>query len=178
MELLDQPSIVLERLDLEVYISNVGMTDVKGMSMENEPKTCTTLRELVLRQCYDSTGSEGFWSSLFRRCGRLKKVQVFKCIGIGHRLAQDMLVYMPHLDEICLGEGDGVADNPNDAAPLWITHAMVEGREVAVEFGTETIDALSKHTSTLEMLDIYLEQTSRPSAQFVHQSTYHSIHGL
>jgi len=158
MDLLDQRSIALERLELVVYISNMRRTDAMGEPMENGPKTCRTLKELVFIQFEYNAGAEGFWSLLLGRCGRVKKVQVLECIGPVQSLAQGMVAHMPHLDEIRLGDDGDVVNKPDDAAMAALLSGSRKGWKVVrlrSEFGTTTIDALSKHSSTLMLLDIW-----------------------
>ena len=152
MHLLDQPSIALERLELEVTISNM----IEDEPMENEPETCTTLRELVFCQYYPDTDTETFLSMLFRRCGRVEKFQLVECIGPVDQLSQGMLSYMPDLKEISLGD-EGEDDEPDDAAMATLLSGSRHGWKIVrlrSRLGTEAIDALLKHTSTLELLDI------------------------
>jgi len=154
MDLLDLRSVVLEMLDLEVCIPNM---EIKIEPTENEPKTCTSLRELVFFLVEYNTGTEEFWSSLFRRCGRVEKLQVEECIGFDQRLLQGMLDYMPDLNEISLGDDGDEAIELDDAAIGTLLAGSRKGWKVVrlrSEFGSAAIDALSKHTSTLELLEI------------------------
>ncbi|KAK3811120.1 MAG: hypothetical protein J3Q66DRAFT_58918 [Benniella sp.] len=155
MDVLDRRSVVLERLRLNVRIPNM---ETKVEPMEHEPKTCTSLRELLFYRVEYNTGAEEFWSSLFRRCGRVEKLQVESWIGSVQRLAQGMLAYMPDLNEISLGHGNDEVIGLDDAAVGTLLSGSRKGWKVVrsrLYFGRAAIDALSKHTSTLELLDIW-----------------------
>ena len=154
MDLLDLHSVVLERLDLGVRIPNM---EIKVEPTENEPKTCTSLRELVFFLVEYNTGTEEFWSSLFRRCGRVEKLHVEECIGFDQRLLQGMLDYMPDLNEISLGDDQEELVELDDATIGTLLAGSRKGWKVVrlrSELGRAAIHALSKHTSTLELLDI------------------------
>jgi len=155
MDLLDQPSIVLKKLELGVKQSSTRMRYVEGKLMEMVPQTCVSLRELVLHKYNDDADSEAFWSSLFQRCGRVEKLRVDECLGSAQRLAQDMLAYMPNLREISFGRGVRARPMP-DGASATLLSGSCNGWKVArlqSNFSGDTIDALSKHSSTLEWLD-------------------------
>ncbi|KAK3811121.1 MAG: hypothetical protein J3Q66DRAFT_58920 [Benniella sp.] len=81
MDVLDLRSVVLEKLNLYVRISNM---ETKVELMENEPKTCTSLRELLFYRVEFNTGPRSFGRRCsgdvvaWRNCGYSNALDLFK----------------------------------------------------------------------------------------------------
>ncbi|KAK3811129.1 MAG: hypothetical protein J3Q66DRAFT_351100 [Benniella sp.] len=158
MELLDQCT-VMETLELGLHTTFSGTTDVKDKQMESEPKSWTSLKELILFQCNDSTEANAFWLWLLRGCSQVERVRIDKYSGTAQGFVQGMLAHMPHLCEISLGGfflGRGYIPDNVVATLLsgsrngWKSVRLLSSRNV----GITLMDALAKHYSTLEVLEL------------------------
>ncbi|KAK3811124.1 MAG: hypothetical protein J3Q66DRAFT_443373 [Benniella sp.] len=134
MDFLGQRSIVLETIELRLRakISNSRMRRAEGEHMRGIPKSCTSLKELILDIQTDNTDADAFLPSLLRRCGGVEKLRVDRCLGSAQRLAQGMMAYMPNLCEINLDHCSCPYRRMSDDTintPLRMIQCM-EGREV------------------------------------------------
>ncbi|KAF9979001.1 hypothetical protein BGZ65_006772 [Modicella reniformis] len=113
--LLNRCSTNLETLTLEaleVKVTEVdegeGRKDLRGDYYEDEEGSDEVewqLKRLKLKKCFDYTDPNGFWSWLWRRCNRLKALEVCETGDIICNLTEGMLTHMPDLTEIHLGWG-------------------------------------------------------------------------
>ena len=162
MNLLDRCSAILKKLELSIKIKNSGGSDdwdgeEQTMGQDND---WTSLKELTLDSFTESTDARRFWSWIFRRCGRVEKLEVREILGAAQVLAQDMLTHMPNLTEITLGSSShyshGGMDDKDVAELLsgsrkgWRVLKVCNSADVK----TMAVAALQKHSSTLESLVI------------------------
>ncbi|KAK3810927.1 MAG: hypothetical protein J3Q66DRAFT_350546 [Benniella sp.] len=178
--LLNQCPITLEKLALELTIrfgekvSDFGDEegDEQGEEEDDgdeqdeaaEPEW-VSLKELSLRLWRDDSDQQPtrFWTWLFRRCGRVERLEITKVRGDAHvQVAEAMSTYMPHLTEITLG-GDvpedalfgGIYDNQvatllSGSCKGWRVVKLLDHTRC----GNASIMALSRHFSTLEELHV------------------------
>jgi hypothetical protein len=156
VDLLDRCSTTLDVLELSV---NITYTETKDVKEEDGPNVWISLKELALHNCADRTDTKLFWPWLLRKCSSVERLKVHGCAGIVENLVQDMSTLMPNLEEIALGCGH------HKGAPLeeekivellcgprkgWKTVRLGSG----AVFREAAMNALAKHFSTLEMLEV------------------------
>jgi hypothetical protein len=177
MGLLNQCSTILETLEIGIRTSCLEPEYVFGILYsepehgietlysepkhfvdENESKSWTSLKELVLLKCSDNTYTEVFLSWLLRRCGSVKRLGIRSGYGVGQSLAQSMLTHLPDLNKISFGRDIGNDNTPDDRIATLLGGSRNGWRTVDVyptaEFGEAAMNALSNHFATLEVLNI------------------------
>ncbi|KAG0246464.1 hypothetical protein B0O80DRAFT_454168 [Mortierella sp. GBAus27b] len=155
--LLDHCSSTLEVLYLRVQIdrtNTLGEDDEERVEMES--KDWTSLKTLSLQTCYDTTDSKAFWTWLWKRCYRIKRLEAPFIAGLVESLAQGIVAQMCDLVEISLGEStpwdEELLTDHNVATLLAGSQKgwkVVTIKETA-SFGSAAMDALKMHFSTLE----------------------------
>jgi hypothetical protein len=160
---LNRCSSALTRLELTVKISYAD-DEMKGpkeeQEVETESKEWTSLKFLNLFQCNDNSGSKAFWSWLWRRCGHVEELNGIEIDGFSQSLAEGM-VYMPNVGKLQLGSFGMCTPTLTDDDFAAILSGSSKGLKVvkarrSVKFGARTVEALGKHFSTLEELDLEL----------------------
>ncbi|KAF9979002.1 hypothetical protein BGZ65_006773, partial [Modicella reniformis] len=110
--LLNRCSSTLESLTLDVSVvetehrKNDWIGEYEEHDDDDNEKDLETkwvLEDLKLLSCIDRSNSQEFWSWLWRRCSRLRSLEVCSSSNIIHSLTEGMLAYMPDLTEIHLG---------------------------------------------------------------------------
>jgi hypothetical protein len=162
INLLDRCSATLRRLELNVSGIAYDEDDNEEESMEIEQGNCISIKELAVRYSYDYSDTKSLWSRLWRRCGHVEKLMVYRIKSNAYNLAQDMSTYMPHLREILLGEYlpseyVDVHEGPSDNSIAALLSGSLDGWKVvrvypSAMFDREAMGALLKHSSTLEEL--------------------------
>ncbi|KAK3811018.1 MAG: hypothetical protein J3Q66DRAFT_414464 [Benniella sp.] len=158
MDLLDLCSDILWELELDVTIPIGSRKDDPWEDQtENEPKDWKSLKKLTLHGWTDDTDAETFWPWLFKRCGQVERLQVWRVCETARVLAQAMLAHMPKLNEAILG-AENSRQEVNDVAELlsgsrkgWRVLAMCR----PVNLGPTEMKAFESHFSTLEALVIH-----------------------
>ncbi|KAK3811127.1 MAG: hypothetical protein J3Q66DRAFT_58950, partial [Benniella sp.] len=161
MGLLNQCSTTLETLELgirTIYSEPEQPEHFMDEQTENESKSWTSLKELIILRCSDNTYTEVFLSWLLRRCGSVKRLGIRSGYGVGQSLAQSMLICLPDLYKISFGRDIGNDNTPDDRIATLLGGTRNGWRVVDVyptaEFGEAAMNALSNHFATLEVLNI------------------------
>jgi len=158
MDLLDQCSEALLELELDIDITaGTGINDVKEEQLEKRSKDWISLKKLCLYMWTDNTDTNTFWPWLFKRCGRVEKLEVHSTRGTIQVLVQAMLSQMPKLTEITLGAASPGRGSVDDSAIADLLSGSCKGwRGLNVrgnsKFGMTAMKALEKHFSSLESL--------------------------
>ncbi|KAK3811016.1 MAG: hypothetical protein J3Q66DRAFT_350789 [Benniella sp.] len=159
VDLLDRCSTTLEVLELSVDITYTETKDVKEDKTEDEPNIWISLKELALHNCADRTDTKLFWPWLLGKCSRAERLKVHGCAGIVENLVQGMSTLMPNLEEIALGcghhigaplEEEKIVELLSGPRKGWKTVRLGSG----AVFKEAAMNALAKHFSTLEMLEM------------------------
>ncbi|KAK3811118.1 MAG: hypothetical protein J3Q66DRAFT_351076 [Benniella sp.] len=165
--LLSRCSSALTRLELTVKISYTDeeMKDPKEAQEETESKETeseewTSLKYLNLFRCNDNSGSKAFWSWLWKRCGHVEELNGIEIDGFAQSLAEGM-VHMPKVEKLQLGSVGLCAPTLTDDDFAAILSGSSKGLKVvkarrSIKFGARTVEALAKHFSTIEELDLEL----------------------
>ncbi|KAG0227584.1 hypothetical protein BGX31_006903 [Mortierella sp. GBA43] len=128
-----------------------------------EPRGWKSLKELHLRLqgCIGSPPPSKFWSWLYKQCGQVETLEVSKFRrGADTGIAQAMLTYMPNLIELTVGSTSGRDTSPikQDRVAKLLSGSSKGWKSVmltgAVMSGPISMNALSKHFSTLEVLHL------------------------
>ncbi|KAK3811020.1 MAG: hypothetical protein J3Q66DRAFT_414467 [Benniella sp.] len=160
MSLLDQCSIALRELELDVNIPvGAGMNDAKEESTMNEPKHWISLKKLGLYGWNDSTDTKTFWPWFFKRCGQIETLEMNSVRGTTQVLVQGMISHMPKLAEITLGSEDSRFGFMEDKDVPGLLSGSRNGWRVlnvrrSAKIGIMAMKALERHSSTLESLTI------------------------
>jgi len=148
--------------------------DDKAMSMEDETaeheSICwTSLKNLALQHSPDTWDAGLFWSWMWKWCGQVEKLYVDSINKSTPSLVQAMLAYMPHLHEVTLGNTSTINMEPdtqmerNIVMTDNVVAALLSGSQhgwkavtlkADAEIGTAAMNALAKHYSTLEELEV------------------------
>lgn len=160
MDLLNRCSSALENLELTVRISYTddGTKDQREEQEETKSKDWTSLKYLSLSRCKDNTGSKAFWSWLWKRCGRVEELNAIENVGFVQSLVEGM-AYMSKVEKLRLESFSLCAAALTDDDFAMILSRVSKGLKVvkarrSVEFGMKAVEALGKHFSTLEELDL------------------------
>lgn len=157
--LLDHHAIILETLSLEVDFSKAGMICIQEDQAREKPKDWTFLRYLSLRRFTGSTDTDAFLSWLLKKCSSVKGLNISDLTGSAQNLLEGMLTHLPNLDEINFGDDYSGTHYMTDNAMAQLLSGSRNGWKNA-RFGSkaifedETMDALTRHFSTLEMLSL------------------------
>jgi hypothetical protein len=153
LDLLDKCTL-LEKLTFTVEIQS-GMEDIMEESTKGEPKGWTSLRKLTLTDYSSATDSYPFWSRLFKRCGSVEKLRIKTSYGATANIQKGALAYMPNVCEISLG-GEPKAGLEDDEIATLLGGSCTGWRVVKLKSSSKpgrlSMDALTKHFSTLEVL--------------------------
>ncbi|KAG0243211.1 hypothetical protein B0O80DRAFT_448493 [Mortierella sp. GBAus27b] len=149
--LLERLSTSMESLRLEIRVK-YG----EKVERETEMNDWTSLKELNLAKCYDTTDTGSFWTWLWMRCGRVERLKVMSIGETVHRtLVTAMSIHMPNLDTIQLESEQSLPVKLKDDQIATVLGGSRKGwRELDVgnnvDFGRASLKALTEHFSTLE----------------------------
>ncbi|KAI8352304.1 hypothetical protein B0O80DRAFT_499604 [Mortierella sp. GBAus27b] len=179
-QLLSLCSTKLETLVLDVYFYphwNLGESfndDDDKVQQPHDSTDWTSFKNLVLCRVWfdDHPQSIAFWSWIYERCKWVEKIEIRNFQqDSASVLAKDMLIHMPNLTEITMGDNDrlsiGAAITTNEVASLLGASAKgwkVVKLKITRGFGKEAMRVLEQHFSTLE--EFHVERSrSCPSAE-------------
>ncbi|KAK3811086.1 MAG: hypothetical protein J3Q66DRAFT_404470 [Benniella sp.] len=163
--LLDQCSTTLESMDIDINALHVyEAVDMEDKTTEDESICWTSLKDLTLRHIPDTWDAGRMWSWMWKRLGRVERLNVRKIDESTPSFVQAMSTYMHNLREITIGKY-GFFDwdtNPEDVMEDDVVAALISGcqgwKSVSVKstarFGRESMNALARHYSTLEELNV------------------------
>lgn len=161
LDLLDRNTTASESLDIDVDLSRAGIISMKEGQTGDGPKSWASLKVLSLRKCTGSTDTNAFLSWLLKKCAGIKELRINECTGIEQALVEGMLAHLPNLDNIAFGENCPDMYSyymQDDLMALLLSGSSKGWRRVkfwpSTKIGGATMDALSKHASTLEILDV------------------------
>ncbi|KAK3811057.1 MAG: hypothetical protein J3Q66DRAFT_350866, partial [Benniella sp.] len=164
ISLLDRCSATLRRLELNLSGIAYDEDADEDEPMEIERENCISIKELAVRYSYDYSDTKSLWSRLWRRCGHVEKLMVYRIKNNAYNLAHDMSTYMPGLREIHLGEYlpseyVDVHEGPSDNTIATLLSGSRDGWKVvrvlpSAMFDRAAMGALLKHSSTLEELSV------------------------
>ncbi|KAG0227578.1 hypothetical protein B0O80DRAFT_499599 [Mortierella sp. GBAus27b] len=170
--LLSQCSSTLEKLTLEVdfkYDDSLETFDRYDKDLDeceqeiHGPIEWTSLRELHLRPrgCIGTPQPPAFWRWVYKRCGQVERLEVSSFRrGASPSIAKNMLAHMPNLTEITIGNSSGrdTSTIREDRVATLLSGSRKGWKEVRLtgitRFGHDSMEALAKHFSTLEVLRI------------------------
>ncbi|KAF9940637.1 hypothetical protein BGZ65_006480, partial [Modicella reniformis] len=158
--LLNHCTDTLVELSLRVnIIYDATRNDKKDQQLQQESKTLESLKKLTLEKAYDDSESKSFWPWLFERCSHVERLEVVHLGQIHQILADNMLTYMPNVNEIRFGKDQhedyilydkDVATLLSGSRQGW---KVVEFKQnIILIFGHVAQEALTKHFPTLEKL--------------------------
>lgn len=159
VSLMDRCSVTLERLIVEVGITSTSIDTTQRIDDDEEHESTigwTSLRELTLLCRGDGHDPKVFWTWLFKRCRRSKKLAVNDYRGSVKSAVECMLGHMPHLDEIQICPNFEMKD---EQIATLLT-GSTQGWKVIRLFGPlvmgeSVTKAVLGHSSTLEVLHVY-----------------------
>jgi len=157
--LLDRHAIVLEVLTLNVDFSRAGTIRVKEDQAGERPRGWTRLQRLSLHRFAGSSDTDAFLSWLLKRCGSVKGLMVSEYTGSAQCLLEGMLAHLPDLNEITLGERCFGSGCITDEVMAQLLCGSSNGWKTVrfgskARFGEATMDALTRHFTTLQILDL------------------------
>jgi len=165
--LFKQCSTTLERLLVAVHIQrSVETVDMQDEATEDESICWTSLKDLTLRHYQDTWDTGPLWSWMWKRCGQVERLHVWKIDKSTPSLVQAMLAYMHNLHEITMGyyllsyRDRTLEDEMNDDVVAALLSGSRHGwKSVSVrttaKLGRVTMSALAMHYSTLEQLRLH-----------------------
>jgi len=158
MDLLDRCGTLLWKLELNIGVIGDAGTKVGDAPTEYEPNGWASLKELTLYEWNDKANDKTFWSWLFKRCGEVENLEVREFWGTAEFLAQAMRTHMPKLNQCTLGISNQPSQMPEDAVATLLSGSCNGWKRVKLGsgavFGGMAMNALEKHYSTLEALDL------------------------
>ncbi|KAF9106962.1 hypothetical protein BGX27_008927 [Mortierella sp. AM989] len=158
--LLNRCSSKLRKLSIGWDILKTN--DPRNYAEENENQESITggqPKELTLMGYNEVPGSMEVWSWLWKRCGRVEKLEVFGTGGTVVSLAGGMSAHMPNLSKIYLGNDTGISDGLSGREIATLLSNCQNGWKVVeirgyIEFDSLSTDALARHYPTLEALTL------------------------
>ncbi|KAK3810897.1 MAG: hypothetical protein J3Q66DRAFT_390844 [Benniella sp.] len=197
--LLGRCSTALQKLTLEIdYLygdswSSYVDYDEDFDAEEEEPETTestewSSLKELILRprRCAGSLQPTMFWSWLYKRCSQVERIEVSKFRrGAAESIAENMLEYMPNLNEITIGHGGRRYSTIKPDRVSSLLSASRNGWKVIVltapvNLFYELEDTMQRHFPTLEVLRITCDGIH--DVEFVEMLSscpnLHTFHGI
>lgn len=158
MTFLDLHVTALEILDLDADFSDTGMISTEDPT-EDGPKGLRTLKTLGLHGWNGSADTKAFLSWMLKKCSSVNRLLIDRYYGITQPLVEGMLMHLPKLDEITFNAAPYGTDRTVDNMMAHILSGSNKGWRMAkfqsgARIGKATIEALKKHFSTLEILDM------------------------
>ncbi|KAF9360625.1 hypothetical protein BGX26_008463 [Mortierella sp. AD094] len=167
--LLARCSSKLEELTLDLVVSDTE--DGRDGEEEHEEEEVSNAgaqpKYLRLLRCGDKSDSKAFWSSLWRRCVYVERLEVCDIADIVQSLAEGMLSHMPNLSRIDLGS-ETFCYKDDDGYDVYYMELMDEHvatllsssrrgwkavqMRSSASFGEASTAALANHFPTLEEL--------------------------
>ncbi|KAK3811047.1 MAG: hypothetical protein J3Q66DRAFT_404433 [Benniella sp.] len=172
VDLLDRCGEALWKMELDIviYTARLTMDESKEELTEDDQKGWPSLKELTLYSCQHT---RQFWSRFFKRCGQVEKLELRRMWTPPETIAggvstfiQSILANMPKLTDITLGFGCKHGELVEPLVEALLSGSTRGWKRVRLgsgaEFRGEAMDALKKHLSTLEILEL--------SGYYVHSS--------
>ncbi|KAG0246307.1 hypothetical protein BGX31_003210 [Mortierella sp. GBA43] len=164
--LLNHCSSMLEELTLAIdVVHDNNEEDEEQEQLESQPPT--RIKKLGLWYCTDKSESKALWPWLWKQCAQVEGLQLGRVRDISNSLVNGMEAHMPYLQEIEFGAGSNTSPNVGPYATFEMTDnelgELLSGsckgwKTVKLgnsgRSGEATKEALLKHLSTLERLEL------------------------